>query len=74
MKIKDVLNKGIKILKENNVADASLTARLLLSDILGCRKEDLVINQDKEVEEETKFLEGIEKISRRLSSSIYNRL
>lgn len=74
MKIKDVLNKGIKILKENNVADASLTARLLLSDILGCRKEDLVINQDKEVEEETKFLEGIEKISRRLSSSIHNRL
>jgi len=74
MKIKDVLNKGIKILKENNVADASLTARLLLSDILGCRKEDLVINQDKEVEEEKKFLEGIEKISRRLSSSIHNRL
>lgn len=73
MKIKDVLNKGIKILKENNIKEEGLIARLLLADILGCRKEELIINMDKEIEEK-KFIEGIEKISRRLSSSIYNRL
>lgn len=73
MKIKDVLNKGIKILKENNIEDASLTARLLLADILGIKKEELVIKMDKEIEE-TSFLQGIEKISKRLPSSIHNRV
>lgn len=73
MKLQDVLNKGIKILKENNIKEEGLIARLLLAHILGCRKEELIINMDKEIEEK-KFIEGIEKISRRLSSSIYNRL
>lgn len=74
MKLYDVLDKGIKILKENDVADASLTSRLLLADILGIKKEDLVINLDKEIEDDKEFLEGIEKISKRVPDAISHRL
>ncbi|MCI9365350.1 MAG: peptide chain release factor N(5)-glutamine methyltransferase [Clostridia bacterium] len=64
MTIKQVLLKGKEKLKENDVEDESLISRLLLSKILGIRKEELIINLESEVdkEKEKQFFEGIEKI------------
>ena len=64
MTIKQVLLKRNEKLKENDVEDESLISRLLLSKILGIRKEELIINLESEVdkEKEKQFFEGIEKI------------
>lgn len=51
MKIKDILLQGITILKENNIEDANLKARILLADILDKSKEYLLIHDEEEIEE-----------------------
>ena len=51
MKIKEVLLQGITILKENNIEDANLKARILLSDILNKNKAYLLIHDNDEIEE-----------------------
>lgn len=64
MKIKDILIKANSILKENNIDDANLKARILLSDLLGKNKEYLMIHDDDEIEDGLSniFFEKIERL------------
>ncbi len=64
MKIKDVLFQGISILKECNIEDLNMKARIVLADLLGKNKEYLIIHSEDEVEEELYrvFLEKINRI------------
>ena len=39
MNLREVLKQGIEKLKENNIEDASLKAKMLLSEILEMKKE-----------------------------------
>ena len=59
MKIKEVLYKSIEILKENNIEEPVLKARILLAYLLGVEKEYLVIHSEDEILEdvEKEFLE-----------------
>lgn len=64
MTIQEALNQGKKILTENNIDEASLISRMLLSHILNCKKEELIIKQEEMQETQAKeFLDGIKKIS-----------
>lgn len=64
MKIKDILSKGIYILKENNIEDSNIKARMVLADVLGKNKEYLMIYDNKEIEEKEYriFFEKIERL------------
>lgn len=64
MKIKEMLEKGNTILKENNIDEYSLKSRMLLANILNKNKEYLMIHDDEIVDEiyEKKFIEEIEKL------------
>ncbi len=66
MKIKEILTNGIKTLNEYKREEASLEARMLLSNILNCKKEDLIIRYDQEISDNDlkKFEEGINKIAK----------
>lgn len=66
MDIQEVLNQGKKNLISNHIDEASLIARILLSHVLGCKKEELIIRQDENIGEVQvkEFIEGIEKISK----------
>ena len=68
MTIQETLNKGKNILTKKNIDEASLISKMLLSHILKCKKEELLIKQDEEIqdEQEKEFLEGIVKISQGL--------
>lgn len=64
MKIKDVLEKGNAILKDNNIDEYSLKTRMLLSNILNKNKEYLMIHDDEFLKEDTEkqFFNGIENL------------
>lgn len=64
MKIKNVLNKGINVLKESNIDDANQKARIVLSDLLGKNKEYLMIHDEEEIEDGLSniFLEKVERL------------
>ena len=64
MKIKDILIKANSILKENNIDDANLKVKILLSDLLGKNKEYLMIHDDDEIESGLSniFFEKIERL------------
>lgn len=64
MKIKDILIKANSILKENNIDDANLKVKILLSDLLGKNKEYLMIHDDEEIEDGLSniFFEKIERL------------
>ena len=66
MTVQEALNQGKKFLTEKNIDEASLITRMLLSFVLKCKKEELLIKQDEDIQEgqEKKFLDGIEKISK----------
>lgn len=66
MTVQEALNQGKKFLTEKNIDEASLITRMLLSFVLKCKKEELLIRQDEDIQEgqEKKFLDGIEKISK----------
>ena len=49
MKIKDVLKNGIESLNQSKIEDASLKARMLLSNILDKSKEYLIIHDEEEI-------------------------
>ena len=65
MKIKEVLYKSIEILKENNIEEPVLKARILLAYLLGVEKAYLVIHSEDEILEdvEKEFLEKIKEIA-----------
>lgn len=64
MTINKNLEYAIKMLKENNIEDAIIKAKILLSNILGKPKEYLIINSEQEMEQckETLLKEYIEEI------------
>lgn len=64
MKIKDVLSQGISILKENNIDDSNMKARIVLADLLGKNKEYLMIHDEDDIEDGLNriFLEKIERL------------
>lgn len=66
MKIKDILIKANLILKENDIDDANLKTRILLSDLLGKNKEYLMIHNENEIEEGLSniFFEKIERLKK----------
>ena len=64
MKIKDILSQSISILKENNIEDANMKARVVLADLLGKNKEYLMIHEDDDIKEGLNkiFLNKIERL------------
>ena len=64
MKIEELLKQGKEKLVKNNIEDASIISRLLLQFILNIDRNEIIINQEKEVEEENEkeFNLAIEKI------------
>ena len=67
MKIKDVLSQGISVLKENDIEDANMKARIVLADLLGKNKEYLMIHEDDDIKDGLNkiFLEKIERLKNR---------
>lgn len=63
MKINDILKNGIKILQGNEIEEATLKARMVLSNILGENKEYLIIHGEDEINEKINDL-YLEKINR----------
>ncbi len=64
MKIKEMIKNGIEYLNESNIEDASLKARMLLSNILDKSKEYLVIHDDEEINEKINklYMKKIEQL------------
>lgn len=64
MKIKNILNKGIEILKKNNIEEATLKSRMILSNILDKSKEYIMIYEENEIniEKEKEFFSKIERL------------
>lgn len=64
MKIKDVLKKGIESLNESKIEDASLKARMLLSNILDKSKEYLIIHNEEEINDKINnlYMQKIERL------------
>lgn len=67
MKIKDVLSQGISILKDNNIEDANMKAKIVLADLLGKNKEYLMIHDDDDIKDGLNkiFLKKIERLKNR---------
>ena len=66
MKIEEALSFGINELNKRELNEASLKVRLLLSHILGEKKEYLISHSTDELSniDETKFIEGINKLKK----------
>jgi len=65
MKIKDILKNGIEKLKQANIEDASLKAKILLSHILGVTKEYLIIHGENEINDKLSnlYLQKVELLT-----------
>jgi release factor glutamine methyltransferase len=65
MKIQEILNEAICKLKEENIGEPVLKARLLLCYILNVEKEYLIINNNKEItkEQEEEYNNAIQKLT-----------
>ena len=55
MIIEEILKKEINNLKENNIEDSTLKAKILLANILNVKKEYLLIHSEEEVKQEDKI-------------------
>ncbi len=66
MTVQEALIKGIKILNEGLYEESSLTARILLANILKIKKEELVINSSLELnrENQEEFFDDIYKVQK----------
>lgn len=64
MTIKEILNKGSFILKENNIENPKLKARLLLQFVLNKKREYLIIYDNKNLskQQEEKYFIEIDKL------------
>ena len=64
MNIREVLKNGIEKLNENNIEDASLKAKMLLSEILEMKKEYLLIHEEEimDVPDINTFFEKIDRL------------
>lgn len=68
MNIKQLLEYGIKLLKENNIDEPILKTRILLANILNETKEYLIVHELEELNEELVkiFKEDIEKVCKHI--------
>ena len=64
MKIKEVLLNGIRILKENDIEDSNMKAKIIFAELLGKNKEYLISHDEVEIEDGLNriFLEKIEQL------------
>lgn len=64
MKIFELNNIGIKLLEENNIEDSRIKSKLLLEYLLNMSKIDLIVNNDKEVDNliKEKYMKYINEI------------
>ncbi len=51
MKLNELLNEASKKLKENNIKDAGIIARVLLQFVLKIERKDLIIKQNETINE-----------------------
>lgn len=74
MTIKEAIQEAKIKLNKEKIDEAGLIAKILLAHVLVCKKEELTIKNDKKLEkiQEDRYFQNIEKISKRLPSSIYN--
>lgn len=65
MKVRTLLREGIYVLNEKHIDEPSLTAKVLLANIIGCEREKLILMESEEVSKagEKAFFEGIGKIA-----------
>lgn len=65
MKIRDLLKAGIRELKRNNIEDAYLKAKILLSNLLDKHKEYLITHDEEEISEKTSnlYMQKIEELN-----------
>ena len=65
MNIKQALIDAVEKLKQNNIQEPIIKSRILLANMLNMRKEDLIINEDKELQENEirEFRHNIDKLS-----------
>ena len=54
MKYQEILNRGSKILKLNNIKSYNLDSEVLLSNILKLDRSQLILNLDKKIENKEK--------------------
>ena len=50
MTISEAIQKAKKELTENNIEEAGLNAKILLAHILSCKKEELTIKNNQDLE------------------------
>lgn len=64
MNINEILKKGIEVLRDNNIEDCTLKARMILSYIINQPKEYIMIHSDEEINEidEKEFWNKIERL------------
>lgn len=64
MQVKRVLEEAIKILKDNNIDEAIIKAKIVLCMVLKIEKEYIIINDSKEMakEDEEKYFQYINKL------------
>lgn len=64
MNIKQALEYGIELLKENNIDEPILKARIILANILNESKEYLLIHEKEELSEELEklYITNIQKL------------
>ena len=74
MTINEILKQSIKELKEAKIEEASLIAKILLTDILKIKKEELVIKSEEEIsiQKQEQYLRRNRKDKNRISTSIHN--
>ena len=75
MVVKEILNLGEMQLKDKNVPEANLNAKVLLASVLECRKEELIIKFDEEIEadKQNEYFSRNRQNESRLSIAIYYR-
>lgn len=68
MNIKEALEYGMKILKENKIDEPILKARILLASILGQNKEYLIIHEKEKINEneEIDYKKDLKEISKKV--------
>lgn len=64
MKIKELLNKGIELLRKNEIENPIIHARIILEFVLKKNREYIIINNNEEIErnKETEYIEDINRI------------
>ena len=64
MQVKRVLEEAVKILKDNNIDEAIIKAKIVLCMVLKIEKEYIIINDSKEMakEDEEKYFQYINKL------------